>query len=231
MGAVMMDRGIPSSVDPNVTVYPLFADEPVMRRETLPALRPPSSEFMPMESPFGGPLQTPAPLLQPPIRQPQGFLQPPAPQSPNFVPASGASRVYFKHGSSRLNESGKQVVDFVGRNAGGKIVVEGHASERAETNDPVERSIVNLKMSMDRAFQVSSELIRDGVPIQQIETRAFGHAQPGAHTTGVAGEAAHRRVEIKTGLMPSQTYDRSAAYAPRLPVPQAPAPIPPLADY
>ena len=220
------DGGIPSSVDPNVTIFPLtdFPAAPVVR--TPPPLQPPSRDYRPMQSPFDGPLQTPAPLDGPVMLEPQPPLQfmprsdaVPSPAAPVTRP-SGTSRVYFKHGSSRVNQTGTQVVDFVSRgNTGNKIVVEGHASERADTRDPVERSIVNLKVSMDRAFKVSSDLIRKGVPPQNIETRAYGDTKSPGYIEGLDNEAAARRVEIKSEItgtgVPASTG----------------APIPPLVRY
>lgn len=225
------DGGVPSSVDPNVTVYP-FDDgstQPLVSNQR-PALMPPSAQARPLQAPFGGPLQAPAPQLMPPAAHTAMPYSPPA-------AASGTSRIYFKHGSSRLNDTGKQVVDFVGRSKTNKIVVEGHASERAETADPVERDIVNLKMSMDRAFKVSSELIRDGVPANMIETRAYGDAKPAGAVDGHNQEAASRRVEIKSksGAVVLRQPPLQPAIRPvpfHAPPPAAPpAPIPPLAPY
>lgn len=212
---MLQDGGMPSSADQNVIVYP-FDDHGVYPQEYRPPLAPPSGGYRPLASPFGGPLQSPAPLLAPPLVQPPEALSYPEERG-----HSDASRIYFRHGSSSLNEPAHHVIDHVSR-SGGAVVVAGHASERAETSDPVERSIVNLKMSMDRAFKVSSQLIREGVPAEAIETRAYGATRPAPPIPGAEPEQASRRVEILV----------DGAYAPVASAPAVEdAPIPPLAPY
>ncbi len=199
--------GAPSAVDSNVTIFPLDgSDAPVMQAAPMrPGLMPPSAATRPLPAPFGGALQT----------APQ---QPAAPAARNTVP-DNLSKVHFRHGSARLGPDARQLADQMRRGATGRIVVDGHASERAEVSDPVERSIVNLEMSMDRALAVSSALIRSGVPAEAIETRAFGDTRPIA-----AEEAANRRVEVRADILP-----RTAS---PVPAPQGNmAAIPPLARY
>ncbi len=169
---VLQDGGVPSPGDPNVIVYP-FIEESTYPQEARPLLSPPSGQYRPLHSPFGGPLQSPAPVES----------------------HSDASRIYFRHGSSALDEAGMQVINYTAL-TGGAIIVSGHASERTETADPIENDIINLKLSMDRAFRVSSALIRDGVPAENIETRAYGDAKPGMPVPGTEREQADRRVEI-----------------------------------
>lgn len=133
-----------------------------------------------------------APSMTPPPRQAgvmQGYPE--------------VSRIYFNHGSSALNGAGKQVITDVARqqqanNPAGLVEVEAHASSRAEAADPVERRIANLKMSMDRAYKVSSALMRAGVPATSIRTTAYGDTRPAPEIPGYSAEAASRRVEIMT---------------------------------
>lgn len=202
----VQDGGMAYSADPNVTVYPMF-EETTRPQDQRPALVPPSDQYRPMESPFGGPLQTAVPVGD-------VLMTPPAPEAPEPYVNGAASSIYFKHGSSTLNETGKQVLDYTARNAAGKLTVAGFASEKAETADPVERSIVNLKVSMDRAFQVSSGLIRSGVPATMIETRAYGDTRPALVSAEGDIDTASRRVEIHA------EGDGSLS-----------APIPPLSRY
>jgi OOP family OmpA-OmpF porin len=112
--------------------------------------------------------------------------------------------IYFPHGSAKLDASKKKVIEEVAKtqletNPTSLIEVEGHASTRAQVSDPVERRILNLKMSMDRAFQVSSQLIRDGVPATAIKTTIYGDTHPVAAQNGLSEEASNRRVDILTG--------------------------------
>lgn len=193
-------RGVPSLNDPHVTVYP-FDGSPIQQRQDLPPLAPPSERYRPLESPFGGPLQTPAaPQLKP--------------------PGEPVSSLHFRHGSSSLSDSDRRILNTIARQ-GGPVVVSGHSSERTETSDPVESSIVNLKMSMDRAFSVSRQLIKDGVPPDAIDTRAYGATRPVSLTGALDEESANRRVEIYSeGGVPSVPDAAIEA-----------APIPPLARY
>lgn len=167
------DGGRPVEGEENVMVYPV--GEAVPYPPLRPSLAPPSEYYRPLESPFGGALQTPAPL----------------PPESRAEPEGAVSTVYFGHGSSRLDADGGAAVAQAVQE-GGDIVVSGYASKPAQSRDPVERSIVNLKMSMDRAFQVSSRLIREGVPASAIETRAYGDGRGDE----AESDAESRKVEI-----------------------------------
>ncbi len=115
----------------------------------------------------------------------------------------GVSRIYFSHGGKSVNNAGRQVTSHVGqqcRGGGcGVVKVEGHASTRAEAKDEVQRRIINLKISMDRAMNVMRQLIRDGVPAGAIQVTAHGDRVPPVAVPGGDAEAAARRVEIITG--------------------------------
>jgi len=107
------------------------------------------------------------------------------------------SQIFFKHGSSRLGGGDKQVLRQVADQAKfapvDRVRIEGHASARTGVADPVESKIVNLKESMNRAFNVSSQLMRDGVPAEKIQTTVWGDTQNSGE------EAYNRRVDIITG--------------------------------
>lgn len=107
---------------------------------------------------------------------------------------SGTAKVFFDHDSTAIRPDGKQTITQVARSASGPVQVDGYASTRAAAKDPVERHIVNLKTAMDRAFNVSRELMRGGVPAEAITTSAYGDTRPAAE-----GEAASRRVDIRSG--------------------------------
>lgn len=117
------------------------------------------------------------------------------------IAAGEPTRVFFSHGSSRIDASGHDAIDSAlrrGPGVDGFIRVEGHASTRAETHDPVERRIVNLRMSMKRAMAVSEALIRKGIPAPRIKATAWGDTQPAISISGMSDEAAARRVDILT---------------------------------
>lgn len=168
--------GVPSSTDPSVTVFP-FSDS-VLAPGTDPSYRPHGGQRRPMPAAGGGyaamdslPMYT---------------------GNPNTV--------YFEHGSSALSATARKAIASAARNYGGQVVVEGHASQRAQSTDPVQRGIINLQMSMKRAMAVTKQLIRDGVPPESIKTTAYGSAKPAVMETDRATEAKNRRVEILTGL-------------------------------
>lgn len=127
----------------------------------------------------------------------------PVPPTRATASQEGVSRVYFSHGGKNMNEAGRQVSSQVGqqcRGGGcGVVKVEGHASTRAEAKDEVQRRIINLKISMDRAMNVMRQLIRDGVPAGSIQVTAHGDRVPPVAVPGGDAEAAARRVEIITG--------------------------------
>jgi outer membrane protein OmpA-like peptidoglycan-associated protein len=109
------------------------------------------------------------------------------------------AKIYFRNGSADLTPLMQNLVEQLAADAksGRMITIEGHASRRASTKDPVEARIVNLKMSMQRALAVSQELIRKGVPAPSIKTTARGDNQPPQTLEqGMSIESASRRVEI-----------------------------------
>lgn len=118
--------------------------------------------------------------------------------SPRIASGYAPSQIYFEHGSSRLGSGDRQALRQVAEQAKfapvDRVSVEGHASTRTGVADPVEAKIVNLKQSMNRAFNVSSQLMRDGVPAEKIKTTVWGDTR----NEGV-GEAQSRRVDIITG--------------------------------
>lgn len=107
--------------------------------------------------------------------------------------------IYFEHGSAALNATARQVIASAARNYGGSVHVAAHASQRAQTSDPIERDILNFQMSMKRAMAVTKQLIRDGVPAEAIKTTAYGDARPAVPETDRQAEAKNRRVQILTG--------------------------------
>lgn len=197
-----------------VEVYSLEGDaaETALLPSSLPAAMPerhsvpahdPNVEIFPFdggESPY-------------PLHEPRDYAAPVMPMSPEeqgeplpVMPAEDAvltplpRTVYFAHNSADLNGAAEATIDEVVKTHNGMqaLSVEGHASSRAVAKDPVERKIVNLKMSMERAFRVSSELMRKGVPAETIRATAWGDTRPGDVPEGMSTEEAERRVDIYT---------------------------------
>lgn len=147
------------------------------------------------------PMDDGAPLYEggvPPMMPPSGARQDyPSPfkDHEGLLPMdSSAAKVFFDHNSTAIKPEGRKTISQVAHSATGAVQVDGHASTRAESSDPVARHIVNLKTAMDRAFNVSRELMREGVPAEAITTSAYGDTRPAAE-----GEAASRRVDIRSG--------------------------------
>jgi len=166
--------------DSNVMVFPLDGAStygvPTDMRGEIPPMIPP-----------GGP----TPLTPGPLDQSQAGA------------IDGVPRIYFSHGAVGVNNAGKQVTASVAnqcRTTGCSVVkVEGHASTRAEAKDEVQRRMINLKVSMDRAMNVMRQLVRDGVPPESIQVTAHGDRVPPVAVPSGDTEAAARRVEILTG--------------------------------
>lgn len=108
--------------------------------------------------------------------------------------------VYFAHDSVTLNAQALQSLKDVSRefnfSAGRGLTVSGHASVRANYNNEKQRRLVNLRVSMSRAFAVAAALIKDGVPADAVRILAWGDAVPPRILNGKSLEAASRRVEI-----------------------------------
>ena len=107
--------------------------------------------------------------------------------------------VYFNHDSATLTQEAQAQLDGVASSfntAARGITIEGHASIRANYNDAAQRKIVNLKVSMNRAFAVAAALIQRGVPADAIRVMAWGDAQPPRDLNGKTADEAARRVEI-----------------------------------
>lgn len=111
------------------------------------------------------------------------------------------NQVYFKHGQAGLDSSDRGVLEDVHStyklNPGSALDVQGHASQRNHVRDPIERSISNLKTSLDRAFHVSSALIRSGIPASAITTTGYGDTHQAAYHPSMDPEAASRRVDVR----------------------------------
>jgi outer membrane protein OmpA-like peptidoglycan-associated protein len=114
----------------------------------------------------------------------------------------GSTQIFFKHGSSRLGSGDEQKLEQVAEQAKfspvDRISIEGHASTRAATGDPVTDRAVNLKQSMDRTYAVSRSLMLKGVPAEKIKATSWGDTR---QPEGISEDQA-RRVDIYTGTAP-----------------------------
>lgn len=165
-----------STGDPSVEIYPL---DDRMGALVKPSIMPPSSARPMLPSPF----------------ESSGVEL-----SPEFVQVSSSTarpaQIYFDHDSSKLDGEDMGVIDAIvsGYKSGarGVISVVGHSSKQSSNENSIQRKIVNLRISMLRAFEVAKALIEGGIPAESIETKAYGETHPAAQ----GSEAENRRVEI-----------------------------------
>ncbi len=178
--------GIPSASDPRVIVYPVDGEAGAYPSPVPSAM----GGYMPMNNASLSP--SPSTMWDDePMSVENGILSPRV--GPNI------SSVYFGYGSAKLNAENKRAMTSIAETAKfapvDRVSVEGYASRRAQTQDPIKAKILNLKESMNRAQTVSQSLIENGVPVEKIKTTAWGDTKPAG-----GGEAQNRRVDIVTGF-------------------------------
>ena len=118
-------------------------------------------------------------------------------QMPYF--GGGANtQIFFKHGSSRLGSGDKRKLSSAADQAKfapvNRVTVAGYASPPTQAgSNTVEGHVINLKQSMNRAFAVSRQLMRNGVPAEKLKTVSWGATKP----TG--SNSQDRRVDVVMG--------------------------------
>ena len=144
-----------------------------------------------------------SPAVPPPeVVKPSPALQPAREDDYVEIGGAGAPKtvVYFGHDSSVIGPDGQRKLDALANAFNPASVqgltVEGHASVRANYQDEEQRKIVNLKISMDRAFAVAAALIQRGISNEAIRVIGWGDTRPPAELNGKTAEDAARRVEI-----------------------------------
>ncbi len=105
-------------------------------------------------------------------------------------------KVHFDHNSAFIRPASQEVLDRIAQDVQGQaggVSIEGHASRHSTSRDPTRRMMGNLKISMNRAYNVAQELVRRGVPAGSIRLVGWGETQ--LPSVGADGENA-RRVEV-----------------------------------
>jgi outer membrane protein OmpA-like peptidoglycan-associated protein len=131
---------------------------------------------------FGAP-----PPPSPPPLPPSPLSQPPAP------PATRTYLVFFDWDRADLSERARQIVAEAAA-ASTKV-----ATTRIDVNGYTDLSgsaAYNQRLSVRRAESVEAELVRDGVPKDEIVIRGFGENDPLVPTAPGVREPQNRRVEI-----------------------------------
>jgi outer membrane protein OmpA-like peptidoglycan-associated protein len=133
---------------------------------------------------FGAPAAPPAPAPVPAAAAPAA--PPPAPSKQEFI-------VFFEFDKSTLTPDGQKVVDAAAaaykRGGSAKISVAGYTDAAGSAN-------YNMALSQRRAQTVSTGLVKDGVPQNQIGVSAFGKERQRVPTPDGVREPQNRRVEI-----------------------------------
>ena len=110
-----------------------------------------------------------------------------------------AAVVHFADGKSDITAKDREKIRQVAKralNENAKVVVYGHASHRTRTKDVIQRILVNLQISDERALRVAAALAEDGVDFNEINTIALFDSRPVRREITRADEAANRRAEI-----------------------------------
>lgn len=115
-------------------------------------------------------------------------------------PGEEMVRVYFDHDSASLEpeEVDKIAQISLGFNPNRPdaiLSIEGHSSTESSIEDPVQRRIVNMRVSIDRAYNVARALMQAGIPGDKIRAVAWGEGRPPAGPGSGDSDMA-RRVEI-----------------------------------
>lgn len=107
--------------------------------------------------------------------------------------------IHFANGKANLSARDLQTIKKVAEQANAEnsaVVVYGHASHRTLTKDPIQRILINLDISNERAVNVARAVAASGVPINRISSIALFDSRPLVAEVTRADEAANRRAEI-----------------------------------
>ena len=110
-----------------------------------------------------------------------------------------AAVLHFADGKADISKKDMALVKEVAQKAiadNANVIVYGHASHHTRTNDPIQRMIVNIEVSNDRAINTAKALMNAGVPAEKINSVALFDSRPVRKEITRADQAANRRSEI-----------------------------------
>lgn len=162
----------------------------------------PSSDAMPKTMPAAEPMaKMESPAASADQAGSQSVIVNPDAIYDSYVPTESyeIGVVNFGHGSAHLSGRDKQIIAqsvAAWKERGGRIRIVGHSSSRTGDMDLANHMLANLNISLKRANNVASEMIRQGVDPQYLMVDARGDSEPRYYEVMPAGEAGNRRAEI-----------------------------------
>lgn len=110
-----------------------------------------------------------------------------------------AGVVHFAHNSAVISKSDRAVISAASKRAIAEdagVVVYGHASHRTATKDVLQKILVNMRISDERAVRVADAMYADGVKLGKVNTVPLFDSRPLEKEVNAESEAANRRAEI-----------------------------------
>jgi type VI secretion system protein ImpK len=108
--------------------------------------------------------------------------------------------IYYPNGGISLTTRDlnilQQVADIYVQKQARRIIIIGHSSRKGATGSQAEQSLVNYKVSLDRAASIGQILLENGVPIEHIAIDARSASELKFSEETSNGEAGNRRAEI-----------------------------------
>ena len=107
--------------------------------------------------------------------------------------------IHFADGKANLKESDLKLIREISKQAQADstaVVVYGHASHRTKSKDPIQRILINLDISNERAINVARALTQSGTAKDKVSAIAMFDSRPVRKEITRADEAANRRAEI-----------------------------------
>jgi outer membrane protein OmpA-like peptidoglycan-associated protein len=117
---------------------------------------------------------------------------------PAIRPGEPAATIQFGAGSARLSASDRDTlarIAALAKVANRPVKIVGHAG-RPNGGEGARQEVAEFTLSLNRANAVATEMMRNGVPAEQMTVQAVGDAEPLVIAGSAAAEAANRRAEV-----------------------------------
>ncbi len=191
-------QGVPSA-DPSVEVYPLQGAS----LGAYPGMTPEPRDVDEIRTvELGGWYRDP--IAEAPVSEPQP--RPSAASSPfpvrDRVAASERgwreTNIFFGLGETKPGGHDRDRLAMLAQGynpaSGVMINVDGHASRQSNLADEVERKAANLKISMQRAFEVAYVLMQAGIPADRLFVKGYGESVPYVEGGAIVDDKSRRVV-------------------------------------